>query len=72
MAEGVYQYVAGRYIGRHAVKLLGWGNENGTDYWLAANSWNPDWGDEGNFHTACLLPYMQLDGKRKRGLLTPY
>jgi hypothetical protein len=26
-----------------AIKLLGWGTENGVDYWLAANSWNTDW-----------------------------
>ncbi|KAG7263947.1 hypothetical protein CRUP_007014, partial [Coryphaenoides rupestris] len=26
--------------------VLGWGEENGTPYWLVANSWNTDWGDE--------------------------
>jgi len=31
------------------VKMLGWGNEQGTDYWICANSWGPDWGDEGYF-----------------------
>lgn len=34
-------------LGGHAIKILGWGDENGTPYWLAANSWNTDWGDEG-------------------------
>uniref|UniRef100_A0A8W8NDP1 Peptidase C1A papain C-terminal domain-containing protein n=3 Tax=Ostreidae TaxID=6563 RepID=A0A8W8NDP1_MAGGI len=33
----------------HAIKILGWGTENGDDYWLVANSWNPDWGDQGFF-----------------------
>ncbi|XP_056150064.1 cathepsin B-like [Lampris incognitus] len=46
---GVYQYVTGEMLGGHAVKLLGWGEENGTPYWLAANSWNTDWGDNGFF-----------------------
>lgn len=44
---GVYQYVTGSFKGQHAVKILGWGIENGTPFWLAANSWNTDWGDEG-------------------------
>lgn len=44
---GVYQYVTGEFLGGHAIKLLGWGEENGTPYWLAANSWNSDWGDKG-------------------------
>lgn len=33
----------------HAVKVLGWGSENGVDYWLAANSWGPEWGENGYF-----------------------
>lgn len=31
----------------HSVKVLGWGSENGVDYWLAANSWGPQWGENG-------------------------
>jgi cathepsin B len=46
---GVYQHVAGEALGGHAVKMLGWGVENGTPYWLLANSWNTDWGDNGFF-----------------------
>lgn len=46
---GVYQHVVGKNLGIHAIKLLGWGVENGTEYWLVANSWNSDWGDDGSF-----------------------
>lgn len=43
----MYQHVTGEMLGGHAIKILGWGEENGTPYWLAANSWNSDWGDKG-------------------------
>lgn len=46
---GVYKHVHGKMLGGHAVRLLGWGEENGTPYWLLANSWNSDWGDNGTF-----------------------
>jgi len=38
--------------GGHAVKIVGWGAEGGVDYWLVANSWNTNWGDEGFFKIA--------------------
>jgi len=47
--SGVYTHQTGGVDGGHAVKILGWGTENGTDYWLVANSWNPDWGLNGFF-----------------------
>jgi len=47
--KGVYQHVTGDVEGGHAVKILGWGVENETPYWLVANSWTPKWGDQGYF-----------------------
>ena len=47
--SGVYQKHSDNEIGSHAVKILGWGVENGVDYWLCANEWNTDWGDKGFF-----------------------
>lgn len=41
---GVYHHVTGTELGGHAVKILGWGEDNGTKYWLVANSWDYDWG----------------------------
>ncbi len=46
---GIYQHVTGDYMGGHAVKIIGWGSENGVDYWIVANSWNPRWGESGYF-----------------------
>jgi len=47
--SGVYRHTTGSLLGGHAIKILGWGEENGTPYWLVANSWNPDWGNKGFF-----------------------
>jgi len=47
--SGVYQHVKGGALGGHAIRILGWGVEADTPYWLVANSWNYDWGDKGTF-----------------------
>jgi cathepsin B len=47
--SGVYRHTSGEELGGHAIKIIGWGVENGTPYWLAVNSWNEDWGDNGTF-----------------------
>lgn len=46
---GVYHHVSGSALGGHAIKIVGWGVESGTPYWLVANSWNEDWGNQGFF-----------------------
>jgi len=48
--QGVYQHVTGDLLGGHAIKILGWGTQSGTPYWIVANSWNPDWGNKGFFN----------------------
>jgi len=48
-SSGVYQHTTGSALGGHAIKVIGWGNESGLDYWLCVNSWNNTWGDHGLF-----------------------
>merc|ERR1711871_1155445 len=50
--SGVYKHTTGSALGGHAVELMGWGTENGEDYWLVKNSWNEQCGDNGFFKIA--------------------
>uniref|UniRef100_V5G6P4 Cathepsin B n=1 Tax=Anoplophora glabripennis TaxID=217634 RepID=V5G6P4_ANOGL len=47
--SGVYQPTDGFFTGGHAIKIIGWGEENGTPYWLGVNSFNDEWGENGFF-----------------------
>merc|ERR1712096_535645 len=47
--SGVYSHQTGSMLGGHAIKVTGYGTENGTPYWLVQNSWTTTWGDGGYF-----------------------
>ncbi|CAD5173193.1 unnamed protein product [Musa acuminata subsp. malaccensis] len=46
-------YKSGVFTGRcgtkldHGVVVVGYGTENGKDYWIVRNSWSSDWGEAG-------------------------
>jgi len=48
-SNGTYKHVTGENIGKHAIKIIGWGEEAEAEYWLVMNSWGLDWGDHGLF-----------------------
>ncbi|VDL73368.1 unnamed protein product [Nippostrongylus brasiliensis] len=48
--SGIYVHTAGKETGGHAVKIIGWGVENGTKFWLISNSWGTDWGEDGGYY----------------------
>eukprot|EP01017_Pseudomicrothorax_dubius_P012442 TRINITY_DN1514_c0_g1_i2.p1 TRINITY_DN1514_c0_g1~~TRINITY_DN1514_c0_g1_i2.p1 ORF type:complete len:299 (-),score=57.37 TRINITY_DN1514_c0_g1_i2:61-957(-) len=47
--SGIYYPVSGDYVGLHAVKIIGWGVENNISFWIAQNSWDDTWGENGYF-----------------------
>lgn len=47
--SGVYVPENRTVVGAHAAKLIGWGVEDGKEYWLLGNSWGEDWGENGYF-----------------------
>jgi cathepsin B len=47
--SGIYQHIEGSFLGGHAIKIIGWGVEDGVKFWICVNSWNEDWGEEGLF-----------------------
>jgi len=66
--SGVYQHISGSQLGGHAIKILGWGVEKSTPYWLVANSWNADWGDKGFFKILRGKNHCGIEGKIVAGL----
>ncbi|KAL9653872.1 hypothetical protein ABK040_012932 [Willaertia magna] len=49
--SGVYSHLTGQYVGRHAVRVVGWGVDqtNNLPFWIIANSWGSSWGEGGFF-----------------------
>ena len=48
--------------------LVGYGNEDGKDYWICMNYWGPDWGENGFFRivrgkNCCGISTVALTGK---------
>lgn len=61
MTIGIYERTySSKFLGLQDVKIVGYGTENGTSYWQAANSWGTSWGDNGFFkikHGTCSFGY---------------
>ena len=64
--NGIYKYTNGSKIGGHAVRVIGWGREEGTNYWIVANSWGSNWGENGYFRIEfgqCLFEENSYSGE---------
>lgn len=51
-SDGIYDGCSvGASALNHMVILLGWGQDNGKDYWIVLNSWGSEWGEGGTMRT---------------------
>ncbi|XP_065210589.1 uncharacterized protein LOC135838760 [Planococcus citri] len=63
--SGIYYHQNNsRRIGGHAVKIIGWGEENGVKYWIIANSWGESWGENGTFRMIRGIDNCKIESSR--------
>ena len=70
--SGVYRHLKGGFEGMHAIKIVGWGVQGATNYWIVANSWGPQWGIDGFFWIAfgnCGIDDKAIAGMPYSGLI---
>jgi cathepsin B len=73
--SGIYKRTSDYLLGAHAVRIVGWGTDGTTEYWIVANSWGKYWGENGyfriamnhccNFEYNVYAPYARLTGEDK-------
>jgi cathepsin B len=64
---GIYTVTSTVSYGAHGVRIIGYGTENGVDYWLCANSWGASWGENGFFRikkgvNMSMIEYVPIEG----------
>ena len=67
--SGVYVHTSGAFAGGHAVRVIGYGTENGLNYWLIANSWGKYWGASGFFKIQSGVNMVNIEAYPVEGII---
>jgi hypothetical protein len=64
--KGIYKTSdnVGKAMGGHAVRLVGFGEEDNVKYWIIANSWGENWGHDGYFRIERGADLCQIESRR--------
>ena len=70
-SSGVYHRRSTLLEGGHAIKIIGWGVDEGSKepYWLIANSWGEDWGEDGFFRIRRGTDECNIESEVATGLI---
>jgi len=60
-AGAVFDTTNSDLTGMHAVKIVGWGTQGSTKYWLVANSWGTSWNGDGYFKIKRGTNFCQIE-----------
>ncbi|CAH2054816.1 unnamed protein product, partial [Iphiclides podalirius] len=60
-SQGVYVHTYGEKRGLHSVRVIGYGEESGEKYWLVANSWGTDRGENGLYKIKRFQPELEFE-----------
>lgn len=68
--SGIFVDKSGRMADDHDVSVTGWGEENGTKFWIIRNSWGSYWGEGGNFRLIRGINNLDIEGDCSWGVPT--
>lgn len=52
------------HLPTHVVSIVGWGNDDGKEYWIIRNSWGAYWGEKGFFRVLTGKNILGVEGEQ--------